>query len=85
MKEKKPYDPEVENGNYINLKRIIILFVLAEAGNFALGITELDKYVHSFTWDIPEDLFLTVICGVLAIVLLKKVLRRKTSRVRLLR
>lgn len=36
MKEKKPYDPEVENGNYINLKRIIILFVLAEAGNFAL-------------------------------------------------
>lgn len=72
MKEKKPYDPELENGNFINLQRIITLFIVAEAGNFALGITELNKYVHSFTGDIPEDLFLTVICGVLAILLLKK-------------
>lgn len=73
MKEKKkPYDPEVENESFINPKRIIILFILAEAGNFVLGITELNKHVHSFTGDIPEDLLLTVLCGVLAIVLLKK-------------
>lgn len=70
--ERKPYNTEVKKRNYFNPKWMISLFLLAEAGNYALTISEFNKQVKSFIGDIPENIFLTVVCGVVVITLLTK-------------
>lgn len=71
-KKKKSESNEVYDGNwnFINPRWIIILLLLAEAGNYVLGISELNKQLHSFIGDIPQNVFFTVVCCVVVITLL---------------